>query len=361
MARARGPSVPFDVSPAIHGRNAKGDHQMVNLSRLALAVGLIAVALPAAAEETPILRIFTYDSFATEWGPGPALKAGFEENCGCVVEFTTADDSIATLRRVQLEGETTEADLVVGLDTAIAGEARATGLFSPHGLELDHLDLPYPWTDPLFVPFDYGYFAYVYNTEELPDPPASFEELIALPDDFKIVLQDPRSSTPGLGHVLWIQAAYGDRSPEIWEGLAPHVLTVTRGWSEAYNLFLSGEADMVLSYTTSPAYHAIAEDDDRYGAASFEEGHVAQVEVAGILASSDQQALAQDFLAYLTSVEAQKIIPTTNWMYPVIDLGDELPAAFAELPKPETVLSIDEEAITANSRDWAAAALAALR
>lgn len=88
---------------------------------------------------------------------------------------------------------------------------------------------------------------------------------------------------------------------------------------------------------------------------------MAQVEVAGILASSDQQALAQDFLAYLTSVEAQKIIPTTNWMYPVIDLGDELPAAFAELPKPETVLSIDEEAITANSRDWAAAALAALR
>jgi thiamine transport system substrate-binding protein len=333
---------------------------MVCLSRLALAVSLAATALPAAAQEAPTLRIFTYDSFASEWGPGPALKAGFEQQCDCTVEFTTADDAISTLRRVQLEGSTTEADLVVGLDTAIAGEARATGLFAPHGLELDHLDLPAPWTDPTFVPFDYGYFAYVYNTEEVPDPPSSFEELIALPDDFKIVIQDPRSSTPGLGHVLWVQAAYGDRAPEIWEGLAPHVLTVTRGWSEAYSLFLDGEADMVLSYTTSPAYHAIAEDDQRYAAATFEEGHVAQVEVAGILASSEQQALARDFLTYLTSMEGQKIIPTTNWMYPVVDLGDDLPAAFADF-KPDKILSVDEDEVTTRSRDWVEAALAALR
>jgi thiamine transport system substrate-binding protein len=158
-----------------------------------------------------------------------------------------------------------------------------------------------------------------------------------------------------------VQAAYGERAPEIWEGLAPHILTVTRGWSEAYSLFLDGEADMVLSYTTSPAYHAIAEDDHRYAAATFEEGHVAQVEVAGILASSDQQALAQEFLAYFTSVEGQKVIPTTNWMYPVVDLGDELPAAFADTPQPEKILSIDEDEVTTRSRDWVEAALAALR
>lgn len=36
-------------------------------------------------------------------------------------------------------------------------------------------------------------------------------------------------------------------------------VTVTKGWSEAYGLFLKGESDLVLSYTTSPAYHIIAE------------------------------------------------------------------------------------------------------
>ena len=334
---------------------------MVTFARFALAALLGLAALPAVAEEVPILRIYTYDSFASEWGPGPALKAGFEKDCTCVVEFTTTEDAISTLRKVQLEGDATTADIVLGLDTAIAGEARATGLFAPHGLDLGGLDLPAPWTDPDFVPFDYGYFAYVYNKEKVPNPPTSFEELIALPPSFKIVIEDPRSSTPGLGNVLWIQAAYGERAAEIWKGLKPHVLTVTRGWSEAYGLFLDGEADMVLSYTTSPVYHAVAEDDHRFAFASFKEGHVAQVEVAGIVRTSQKQDLAKRFLAYLTSPEGQKVIPTTNWMYPVVDLGADLPAAFSSQPKPEKLLSIDEAEITAHSRTWIDAALAALQ
>ncbi len=333
---------------------------MVTFARFAFAALLGLTALPAAAGEVPILRIYTYDSFTSEWGPGPALKAGFEKDCGCVVEFTTTEDAISTLRKVQLEGNATKADIVLGLDTSISGEARATGLFSPHGLDLSGLDLPAPWTDPDFVPFDYGYFAYVYNKEKVPTPPTSFEELIALPPSFKVVIEDPRSSTPGLGNVLWIQAAYGDRAPEIWAGLKPHILTVTRGWSEAYGLFLDGEADMVLSYTTSPVYHALAEDDHRFAFAPFTEGHVAQIEVAGILKTSEKQALAAKFLTYLTSAEGQKLIPTTNWMYPVVDLGADLPAEFAAQPKPETLLSIDEATITAQSRTWIDAALGAL-
>lgn len=333
---------------------------MVTFARLAFAALLGLAALPAAAQEAPILRIYTYDSFSSEWGPGPALKAGFEKTCACVVEFTTSEDAISTLRKVQLEGTASKADIVLGLDTAIAGEARATGLFARHGLELAGLDLPSPWTDPEFVPFDYGYFAYVYNKEKVPAPPASFEELIALPPSFKIVIQDPRSSTPGLGNVLWVQAAYGERAPEIWAGLKPHILTVTRGWSEAYGLFLDGEADMVLSYTTSPVYHAVAENDQRFAAAPFKEGHVAQIEVAGILKSSENQDLAKAFLAYLTSVEGQKVIPTTNWMYPVVDLGDALPPEFSAQPRPAKLLSIDEATITAQSRNWIDAALGAL-
>lgn len=333
---------------------------MVKFTPVALAAFLALTALPVTAEEVPILRIYTYDSFAAEWGPGPALKAGFEKDCVCIVEFTTADDAIAVLRKVQLEGQATKADMIVGLDTATAPEARSTGLFASHGLTLEGLALPEPWTDPDFVPFDYGYFAYVYDKEKMPNPPKNFEELIALPDDIKIVIEDPRSSTPGLGNVFWVQAAYGDRATEIWQGLKPHILTVTKGWSEAYNLFLSGEADMVLSYTTSPTYHQVAEGVDKYAAAIFDEGHVAQVEVAGILKSSEKQPLAQKFLSYLTSVEGQKVVPTTNWMYPVVDIGADLPAQFGEAPVPK-LLAVDEADIVANSRAWVDAALAAIQ
>ena len=57
------------------------------------------------------------------------------------------------------------------------------------------------------------------------------------------------------------------RRREAWAKLKNRVLTVTPGWSEAYGLFTKGEAPMVLSYTTSPAYHMIAENTERYQAA----------------------------------------------------------------------------------------------
>jgi thiamine transport system substrate-binding protein len=334
---------------------------MVKSVSLALAVLVGLSALPAAAQDKPTLTIYTYDGFAAEWGPGPQLSAAFEPVCGCTLNWIAADSSIGTLRRVQLEGASTEADVIVGLDTAIAGEARATGLFADHGLAFDDLALPEDWTDAQFVPFDYSHFAFMYDTDRTATPPKNFEELIALPEDFKIVVQDPRSATPGLGLVLWIKAAYGDRAQEIWAGLKPHILTVTREWSESYALFLDGEADMALSYTTSPAYHIIEDGDETLKAALFDEGHYPQIEVAGVLKSSDQQELAKQFLAWLASADAQKVIPTTNWMFPVVDLGAELDPAFATLPQPEKTLVLSDDDILANSSAWIDEMLAAVQ
>ncbi len=112
-------------------------------------------------------------------------------------------------------------------------------------------------------------------------------------------------------------------------------VTVTKGWSEAYGLFLKGESDLVLSYTTSPAYHIIAEKKDNYAAANFAEGHYLQVEVAApALAASKQPELAEKFLKFMVSPAFQNAIPTGNWMYPVTSVT--LPAGFEQLTKPKT-------------------------
>jgi thiamine transport system substrate-binding protein len=134
---------------------------------------------------------------------------------------------------------------------------------------------------------------------------------------------------------------------------------MAQSWDDAYNLFLKGETDMALSYTTSPAYHAVAESNPGYGYAQFSEGFYPQIEIAGVLKSSSHQDLARQFLGWLAGPQAQAVIPTTNWMYPVSDIGDALPAAFP--PQPSKVLSLDEATITANKQAWIDEALAALR
>ncbi|MGI1661950.1 thiamine ABC transporter substrate binding subunit [Palleronia sp. KMU-117] len=297
---------------------------------------LCATALAAQAQDRPVLTVYTYDSFISDWGPGPAVEAAFEETCDCDVQFVGAGDGAALLARLQLEGARSDADVVLGLDTNLTRRAAETGLFAPHGRTGLAFDLPVAWDDPLFLPFDWGYFAFVHDTTRLPEPPTS---LRALADsDVSILIQDPRSSTPGLGLLMWVKAAFGDEAPALWEALSDNIVTVTPGWSEAYGLFLEGEADMVLSYTTSPAYHLIAEGDATKAAAPFEEGHYMQVEVAGLLASSDQPALAQRFLDFMLTDAFQSVIPTTNWMYPAVTPNAGLPDGFETLITPETAL-----------------------
>src|SRR3546814_3607249 len=84
---------------------------------------------------------------------------------------------------------------------------------------------------------------------------------------------------------------------------------------------------MVLSYSTSPAYHMIAEDEDRYQAAGFAEGHYIQVEVAAMTKSTDDPELARQFLRFMLTPGFQSAIPTAQWLYPVIDLPERLPPA----------------------------------
>lgn len=317
---------------------------------IAAALGLMAALPVQAAEKT--LTVYTYDAFTSDWGPGPAIKEAFEAECACTLEFVALDSSIGVLSRLRLEGENNKADVVLGLDLNILAEAKNSGLFAPHGVTADKLAMPVAWSDETFLPFDYGYFAFVYDSEVLANPPKSLKELVEAPDDLKIILQDPRSSTPGLGLLLWVRSVYGDDAPAAWAKLAKKTLTTTKGWSEAYGLFLEGEAPLVLSYTTSPAYHMIAENEDRYRAAGFAEGHYMQVEVAAMTKSTDDPELARQFLQFMLSPGFQSNIPTGQWMYPVIDLPEGLPAAYDTLVDPSKPLLFPAEEIAAQRKAW---------
>ena len=310
---------------------------------------LALLAAPATAREK--LTVYTYESFTAEWGPGPQVKKNFEAECGCEIDFVSVADGVALLNRVKLEGAATKADIVLGLDTNLTAEAEATGLFVPHGAVAD-VNVPGGWSDEIFVPFDYGYFAVVYDTEKLKNPPKSMKELVEGDPSQKIVIQDPRTSTPGLGLLLWVRSVYGDKAPEAWAKLKDRVLTVTPGWSESYGLFTKGEAPMVLSYTTSPAYHMVTENTERYQAASFEEGHYLQIEVAGITTTGAKNPLAKKFLAFMTGPGFQDAIPETNWMFPAGRTDKPLNPAFDKLVKPSKTLIFSPQEVAKNRKEW---------
>jgi thiamine transport system substrate-binding protein len=324
--------------------------------RRTLTVTLIAAALAAsmtsqASADAPKLTVYTYSSFIAEWGPGPKITPIFEQQCGCKIEWVSVGDGAALLSRLKLEGEKTPADIVLGLDTSLTAEATATGLMAPHGVDLKTLKLPTAWNDPNFVPFDYGYFAFMWDTQQLKDPPKSLADLTTAGDGPKILLEDPRTSTPGLGLMLWLKTVYGDKAGDAWKGIAPKILTVSKSWDEAYGLFTKGEAPLVLSYTTSQAYHVMEDKTDRYKALIFPEGNYMEIEVAGMLKSAPHPDLARKFLQFMVSPDFQKQIPTTNWMYPVVD--GATPDGFdASAPQPQKSLLLPPDQVAAHRTTW---------
>lgn len=318
---------------------------------MSLIGALAFTGLSGAATAQEKLTIYTYESFTAEWGPGPKVETIFEAQCGCDIEFVSVADGVALLNRLRLEGGRTDADIVLGLDTNLTAEAKAAGFFAPHGLATDAVDIPGGWTDDTFIPFDYGYFAVIYDSQAIENPPTSMRDFLN-GGEGKIAIQDPRTSTPGLGLMLWIRKIYGEMAPEAYEELEKRVLTVTPGWSESYGLFTSGEVPMVLSYTTSPAYHMVAEGTGRYKAAEFSEGHYMQIEVAGMTTKGAENPLAAQFLDFMMTPAFQDIIPETNWMLPAAATSKPLDPAFDELVKPSSALLFTAEEVAEHRQEW---------
>lgn len=323
------------------------------LIRTAYLLLVTLLPLTAAAQPSQELNVYTHPSFAAEWGPGPGIKQAFEAQCNCRIHYVVLDSGGDILQRLRLEGEDSMADVVLGLDTGTMDTARKTGLLAPHQVDLSALELPISWSDNLFVPYDWGYFSFVYDTEQLPEPPHSFDELINAPEDLKIIIQDPRTSTPGLGLLLWMRSVYGEEAPEKWQKLKDKILTTTKSWSDGYfSLFMNNEAPMILSYSTSPAYHMAIDKTDRYQAARFDEGHYLQVEVAALVGSSAQKELGREFLQFILTKDFQRHIPLKNVMYPAIDLGPELPDVFSRLIEPAKTLYFEPATVAENRKAW---------
>jgi thiamine transport system substrate-binding protein len=297
-------------------------------------------------DENKILVIYAYDSFVSEWGPGPVVVPLFEEATGIKVELIGAGDAGQVLARLIDEKNAPKSDIIIGIDNHLlpkAISAEVLDSYKPAGASglAAELILDDDWR---LTPFDWSTFAIIWDSEQLAVPPTSLEDLTKAEYNKKLILMDPRTSTPGLGFLAWTKAVYGDGLADYWKRLAPSVLAMAPGWDTGYGLFTRGEAPLVLSYTTSPAYHAEYETAGRYRALEFPEGHPVQIEGAGIVKGSRNRKAAEAFIDFILSPDFQNAIPLTNWMYPVI-ASTTLPDSFSHAPKPSKTFVVDPESL----------------
>jgi thiamine transport system substrate-binding protein len=335
----------------------------LHTAALALLLSLPLAAIPAGslqaapqAEQSPGLVIYAYDSFVSEWGPAGKVIPKFEEATGIHVEVASAGDAGQVLSRVILEKDRPRADIALGIDNNLLARALEEQVLEPYrSANLDRVP-PELRFDPTHsvTPFDYGYFAFVYDSQALDSPPHSLEELTSPRFRDKIIVEDPRTSSPGLGFLLWTVAVYGEGYLDYWRRLEPNLLTISDGWDTAYGMFTSGEAPLVLSYTTSPAYHLEYEQTERYRALIFDKGNYLQVEGMGIVRGGPNPAAARRFIDFILTEAFQEEIPLTNWMYPVVPQA-ATPESFRLAPKPKTSLQIPAEEIRRNHERWISA------
>jgi thiamine transport system substrate-binding protein len=320
-----------------------------------LAIGLISLSFVSCATKGPeTLTIYAYDSFVSEWGPGPKVIPLFEKATGLKVNLVSKGDAGQVLSSVIEEKKAPRADVVIGLDQNLLAQAVAADVLLPYkakGLETIPADLRFDPQNRL-TPYDYGQFAFIWDTQKLKNPPASLDDLLKPEYKGKVILMDPRTSSTGLGFLAWMVAQYGDGWKDYWTKLQPSILTIGAGWDASYGLFLQGEAPLVISYTTSPAYHVYSDKTDRYKALIFAAGHTRQIEAAGIVKGTRNKKAAEKFIDFMLTAAFQNEIPLTNWMYPAVE-GLTLPECYQAAPKAPVLPEPQPEALKSALASWA--------
>lgn len=325
------------------------------LTLLLVLISIVSLAFAEGAKESGdenIVNVYAYDSFAGDWGPGAEVIPAFEEKTGIKVNLVSAGDAGEMLSRIIMEGDNCEADVVLGITDDMAYKAYEADILSPYESPVletmaDHLIF-----DPehRLLPFDYGVFSFVYDTESDIPTPTSLEDLTNEIYKDQVILIDPRTSSVGLGLLMWTYNVLGeDNYLSWWSAMRDNMLTMADGWSSAYGLFTEGEAPLVISYTTSPVYHVLNEDTTRYQAVIFDEGHQETIEGIGILKNAKHRENAETFVDFILT-EGQEDIAVLNSMYPV-NSTISLPDAYEWAPEPEILFTSDSDVVENHLED----------
>lgn len=323
-------------------------------------IALFLLSLGALGQENTLV-VYTYDSFVS-FGPATEIESRFEAQTGVDVQFVATDDSRSMLARMLTERDSggTPADVFIGVEVNDLSTATEDGAFlslsESEIPNLQHIDSTVRFdAENRLLPYEHGFITLVYDSETISEDelPQTFEDLADPRFRDKLLVQDPRTSSPGLSFLLWTIHEFGDPGYlNYWAQLFPNILTVTPGWSEAFTLFLQGEAPIIVSFSTDNAFDVIVNGSNRNRILLLQNQGYRTIFGAGVVDTSDQVDLAKQFVNFLLSEEVQTLLPTSEWMFPA-NPNALLPAPFYQnAVRPPVAASMDAATVSENLDRW---------
>ena len=307
------------------------------LSALAAACSSKATA-PAPTE----VVLVAYDAFTPEEG----IFNDFTKDTGVTVKVVTAGDTGTMVSKAILTAGNPEGDVMWGIDNTFLSRAQEANVLTDY-TPVDEGDI--------CVNYDKNWFA----SRNIPVP-TSFEDLAKPTYKNLLVVQDPTTSSPGLGFLLGTLAHFGEEKwRNYWTALTQNNVKVVSDWTSAYTVEFSGSSGkgkypLVVSYGSSPPaevlYSATPIDTPPTGV--IEKTCFRQTEYVGVLRGTKNEAIAQKLVDFLLDTKFQESMPLSLFVFPV-NPNAQLPKLFTDFAvRPKTPLTISPIEIEENRDTW---------
>jgi thiamine transport system substrate-binding protein len=297
-------------------------HGIFSLRKRLLATGL-ALATSLAISAPAELRVLTHSSFTL---PKPLL-AQFEKDANVKLRITKAGDAGEMLNKLILTKASPIADVVYGIDNALAPKALAADVLDAYTGAAATRTSKAPLPQKL-IPVDYGYvtlnFDKAWFAKRNLALPKTLDELTQPAIAKLLVTENPATSSPGYAFLLATIGTMGEENAFAWWAkMRSNGLKVSKGWTDAYYTEFSrngGKYPLVVSYATSPAaelfYAKDKPTEPPTGSLALPGGVFRQVEGVALVKGGRQQETAGKFIEFLRSAAVQQQMQTEMWMYP---------------------------------------------
>ena len=264
----------------------------------------------------PILKVLTYSSFISPYGPAQDIQREFEKECECRLRWIEAEDSTLMVQKLQVRPDGLGIDMLLGLDQLTLFEAKKNVKWKNLSLyNFPWIRSAQYWVYSWAIPISWAPFTFI-SKKTL--PPNSFQSLLNSKWSESISIPHPRSSTVGLQFYFWL---YSQMKPsevsKFLKKFKDQIYDLSHSWSSSYGLFQRDKSKLTFSYQTSLMYHEV-EENKKYLHSVFKKGHPYQVEYVSIPATCTNCQLARGFIKFLLKPKIQKILMKKNYMLPVI-------------------------------------------